>query len=109
MGGDLLLTLDSNGQSTGGDLGWFPRGIYSDELTNAAFEMEIGETRIIQDSDGWHVLQVTGHEQDRPPDSATREKLKSVSFNAWLEEVKANASITEDLEKTRSHRTCAYK
>lgn len=88
------FTLDSNGQNTGGDMGWFPRGIYSEEIDTAAFEMEIGEMRVIQDADGWHVLQVTGHEQERPLDSATREKLKSVMFNTWLDDVKANAKIT---------------
>ncbi len=87
-------TQDINGQSTGGDLGWFPRGIYSEEIDTAAFEMEIGETRVVQDVDGWHVLQVTGHEQERPLDSTTREKLKSVMFNTWLDDVKARAKIT---------------
>jgi hypothetical protein len=95
------LTTDSNGQTSGGDMGWFPRGVQTAEIDAAVFSMQIGETQIVQDINGWHVLQVIGHEQDRPVSATVLQQMQSTMFNTWLSTAKNNAKIESfDVWKT---------
>lgn len=86
-------STDTTGKSTGGDMGWFPRGVQTAEIESAVFSMQIGETKIVQDTQGWHVLQVVGHEQDRPVDANVLQSLQSTAFNTWLTQAKKDAKI----------------
>lgn len=86
-------SIDTTGKSTGGDMGWFPRGVQTTEIETAVFGMQIGETKIVQDSNGWHVLQVVGHEQDRPVEPNVLQSLQSNAFNTWLTQAKKDAKI----------------
>ena len=87
------LSQDTNTKSNGGDMGWLPRGTLSMEVETAAFGMTIGEVRSIQDSNGWHVLQVVGHDQDRPLDQNVLAYLQDKSFNDWHTTTKGKTTI----------------
>ncbi|MBP3924992.1 peptidyl-prolyl cis-trans isomerase [bacterium] len=50
---------------TGGDLGYFPKGVMVKEFEDACFSMEIGEiSNPIQTQFGWHLIQLTGKTND---------------------------------------------
>lgn len=95
------LTTDSNGKSNGGDMGWFPRGVQSAEIDAVVFSMRIGQTQVVQDANGWHVLQVVAHEQDRPIAATVLQSMQNNVFNTWLTKAKADAKVeTFDVWKT---------
>lgn len=94
-------TTDSNGKQSGGDMGWFPRGLETTEIETAAFSMQVGEIRVVQDVNGVHVLQLVGHEQDRPVASSVLQSIQSKVFNTWLSTAKNDAKVTtNDIWKT---------
>lgn len=88
------LSRDVTTRDSGGDLGWFgPDTLLVPELSDAVFQMQIGEVRgPVQTMLGYHVVQLM--------DVQTREAADSDAFNmavdqftAWLEEQRSTATI----------------
>jgi parvulin-like peptidyl-prolyl isomerase len=89
------VSLDTNTKDYGGDLGWFPKGAsaVSTEIETAAFEMTIGETRIVQVSSNWHVIQLVGKDSNRPIREDYLLSIKEAAFSQWLQKLKDAATI----------------
>lgn len=83
---------------TGGDLGWFPRGLlYLPELEQAAFELEPGQVSdVIQTRHGYHILTVLERKEKELMPTALR-KVQSNALEDWLESEKASAVIENHL------------
>ncbi len=66
-------SLDTGSAQTGGDLGWFKRGVMIPEFENSAFSMKIGEVSdIIQTQFGYHIIKLTGRKNiDEEKEGAT--------------------------------------
>lgn len=81
--------------STGGDLGWFPRGYLTQPaVEEAAFALQPGETsEIIATDFGYHILQVIARENDRPLDPEVRQALGRKALQAWLDEQRQSAQV----------------
>lgn len=78
------VSLDKATAASGGDLGWFSRGMGVPALEEAAFALQTGEvSEPVQTSYGFHVLQVL--ERASRPDP--------VAFQQWFERLKAQATI----------------
>lgn len=83
--------------STGGDLGWFPRGfLIQPAVEEAAFALQPGETSgIIQTDYGYHIIQVIAREDSRPLTSEARQVLGQKALQTWLEDQRQQAQIEE--------------
>lgn len=90
------VSTDSNTKDYGGDLGWFPKGAsaVATEVETAAFEMKIGETRIVQSGSNWYLLQLAGKDSNRPIRNDYLQMIKQTAFGQWVQKLKDASNIT---------------
>jgi len=87
------LSTDTANKNTGGDLGWFIRGVMDPAFEEAAFSLNIGEiSNPIQSGSGYHIIQLIGKEV-RPLTSSDLDSKKSKVFNDWLTSEKEKFTI----------------
>lgn len=99
-GGDfatLAASYSTDGsKDSGGDLGWFGQGAMVAEFETVAFDLAIGEiSEPVQSQFGFHIIQVLGHEI-RPLTAQEYETALDDAFTAFLEGLRAEATITVD-------------
>jgi len=86
-------SLDTNSNSSGGDLGWFGKGTMLPAFETAAFALKIGEISApVQTTAGWHVIQVLGHEV-RPLTDTEYQTAVTDAMNTWLTNQRTTAKI----------------
>lgn len=95
-----------SGKASGGNLGWFSRGMMVPEFDEAVFAMEVGElSGIVETPLGYHLIRKTGAEDGVPADyddvrDRIREFLRHVkrgaAVSAHVNELKAKARIEGD-------------
>ena len=95
------VSIDSSNNTTGGDLGWFPRRIMVKEFEDAAFALGVGEiSQPVKTDNGFHIIQVIDHQQDRPLTTSIFDQAKQSAWSKWLTDVKATMKVeTFDLWK----------
>jgi peptidyl-prolyl cis-trans isomerase C len=83
--------------STGGDLGWFPRGYLTQPaVEEAAFSLQAGEVSAIIKTDfGYHVIQVIERDENKPLTPEARQMLGRKALQRWLDEQRESAQIEE--------------
>jgi parvulin-like peptidyl-prolyl isomerase len=88
-------SLDSRTKSSGGDLGWIPRGLIAPELEVSAFGLAPGEVSDVVPADGaYYVLQVVEREAIRSLSPEVLARLRLAAFRRWLE-VRRSAAVIE--------------
>lgn len=78
------LSTDTNLKSKGGDAGWLTRDAMEASYADVAFKLSTGQiSDPVQDSRGWHILQLVGH---RTYQLSTTEydQLRQDNFQIWL-------------------------
>jgi peptidyl-prolyl cis-trans isomerase C len=90
------FSRDLASRVAGGDLGWFPRGVLSvPEVEQAAFALQPGELSGVIASDmGYHIVQTLERDPARPLDPAAADVLRKAAWQAWLDGLLAEASIS---------------
>ena len=84
---------DPGSAENGGDLGWFPRGVMVPEFEEAAFALEPGAvSEVIATDYGYHIIKSLGKEV-RPLDEALATEMQQRAFSAWLDALRAEATI----------------
>lgn len=70
----------------GGDMGWLPRGIMSQEFDDVAFnpDIELGTITPFGTDEGWYIIRVLEREEDRAIDEAKRDQLAVSTISSWL-------------------------
>lgn len=88
-------SLDESTRVNGGDLGFFPRGLLlSPEVEEVAFSQKAGTTsELFESSFGYHIVQVLEKDSARPLAPEVQQRLRTVAFESWLEQLWASAEI----------------
>ncbi|HOT93242.1 MAG TPA: peptidylprolyl isomerase [Anaerolineae bacterium] len=99
-GGDFVslartYSQDVSTRDTGGDLGFFPKGILTaPEVEAAAFALQPGQiSDVIQSSMGYHIVQVLERVPDMEIDPENLRLLREKASREWIEELRAAANI----------------
>jgi peptidyl-prolyl cis-trans isomerase D len=86
-------SIDTSTKTTGGDLGWFAKGKMVVEFETAAFSLQVGEiSQPVQTINGWHIIQVLGHEI-RPLTDTEYKAAVTEALNKWLTDQRNGAKI----------------
>lgn len=89
------VSTDESSAIEGGDLGWFPRGVMTPSFEEAAFNLPVDElSEPVQSEFGWHIILVTGHEDDRPLTTSALSAVQQNAVQRWLDEQQEQASIS---------------
>ncbi len=80
---------------SGGDLGWFPQGALTQPaIEEAAFALQPGElSPVIHTPLGYHLVQVTAVQGDRPLTPAAYRTGQRKALAAWLRERRAQSQV----------------
>jgi len=80
---------------TGGDLGWFSRGMLTQPaVEEAAFRLQPGEvSEVIQSDLGFHIIQVIESDPQRPLPAEILQQNQQAALQAWVEQQRYNANI----------------
>lgn len=103
---NLILSKTQNGAdfatlalqydpTTGGDLGWFPKGYLTQpEVEEAAFSLQAGQTSgIIKSNIGYHIIFVIERDAAHPLSTDARRALQEAKITEWLEASRAASTI----------------
>lgn len=101
-------SIDPGSKDNGGDLNFFPRGRMHQEFEDAAFALQPGEVSgIVKSPSGYHIIKVTDRKAATNPTLAEKkEEIRALLVEqeiqslapSWLQELRANAKITNTLE-----------
>ena len=87
------FSIDPGTKDSGGDLGWFGKGRMIAEFENVAFALQVGEfSQPLQTTEGWHIVQVLGHEI-RPLSDIEYTDAATANLIQWLTDQRTGATI----------------
>lgn len=91
---------DSNTSGSGGDLGFFPRGILmSPELEEAAFALQPGQfSGVVTSLLGYHIVQVVERDPARSISPESLRFLQDRALQEWVEGLWAQATVQRFVE-----------
>jgi len=90
------FSLDNFTRESGGDLGFFPKGLSAlpPEVEDAAFSLEPGQiSGVIKSYFGYHIIQVLEKDPNHPLSEEMKRAFREQKFREWLEQEKAKANI----------------
>lgn len=80
-----------------GKLGWVREGELPDEIDAVIFDMQVGEiSEPIETPFGWHIVKVTGQDDDRPLSIVQYDTAVAMAENDFLEQARAENDISSD-------------
>jgi foldase protein PrsA len=84
---------DTGSAQSGGDLGWFPRGIMVTEFDEAAFALEVGElSDAVPTTYGYHIIEVL-EKETRELTPVHTQQLQQIAFIDWLQATRMESEI----------------
>lgn len=95
-------STDAATRGKGGDLGWFSKGVQSQQIDDAVFALQAGQlSNVVSDSAGYHVLQVLETDPNRalPPDQLTSSRQKA--YQNWLQSQRGSGNVKLSLDQSQ--------
>lgn len=94
-GADFATLAYQLDPTTGGDLGWFPKGYLTQSVVeDAAFALEVGKySEIIQSDLGYHILFLLERNANQPLSVDARRTLQQQRLDEWLKAAKGTSKI----------------
>ena len=91
---------DTSTRESGGDLGFFPRGILvAPEVEEAAFALQPGQfSGVISSELGYHIVQVIERDPARPVNPENLRLLQDRAVQEWIEQLWAQATVQRFVE-----------
>ncbi len=95
MGVSFIELAKNYDEATGGDMGWFPRGVlFSQELEDKIFGLNAGEhTEIIESAGAYNIFFAAEKQTGRAMDSQVEQLAQRKALADWLEEQSRQAVI----------------
>lgn len=95
-------SLDTSTRESGGDLGFFPRGILvAPEVEEATFALQPGQfSGVVTSSLGYHIVQVIERDPTRPVNPENLRLLQDRAVQEWVEGLWAQAVVQRFIETT---------
>jgi hypothetical protein len=95
------LSTDEGTAANGGALGWFTREEMVAPFAEVAFTLEPGAiSEPVETEFGWHVIQVTERDPERPLTDLQINRLQQAAEERWLEEERAGLGVNSTLPPT---------
>ena len=86
---------DPGSAVSGGDLGWFGRGLMAPPFEEAAFSLAIGEiSEPVQSDFGYHIIEALEKDEERPKDEGTLAQERQQAFDDWLRQQVVAAEVS---------------
>ncbi len=94
-------SIDTATAPTGGDLGWFTRGVMVAPFEEVAFSLEPGQiSEPVQTQFGWHIIQVIAHETNRALTDEQISQTVTAESDRWLTDQRDAARISSVVKPT---------
>jgi peptidyl-prolyl cis-trans isomerase C len=94
-GSDFLELATSYDPTTGGELGWFPRGYLDDPaIEEAAFALQPGQySRVVETEIGYHILYLVERDASHTLQPDARRALQVNALQDWINEQRNQSEI----------------
>jgi peptidyl-prolyl cis-trans isomerase C len=91
---------DTSTRESGGDLGFFPRGILvAPEVEEVAFALQPGQfSGVVNSALGYHIVQIVERDPDRPVGPENLRLLQDRAVQEWIERLWAQAVVQRSIE-----------
>ena len=87
-------SIDTSTQASGGDLGFFPRGVLiAPEVEEVAFALQPGQSQVVQSALGYHIVQVVERDPNRQISPENLRLLQDQAVESWVESLWAEANV----------------
>ncbi len=87
------LSIDTQSKDSGGDLGFFPRGVMDPAFEDAAFKLKLNEAGVAKTDYGYHVVQVLEKDPNRAVGPEILQALGDQAINTYMETLRTQAKI----------------
>jgi parvulin-like peptidyl-prolyl isomerase len=87
------LSIDTQSKESGGELGFFPRGVLDQAFEDLIFRLKVNEIGVVKTDYGAHVVQVLAKEATRQLAPEIRQILGEERINTYMENLRTNATI----------------
>lgn len=87
------LSVDTQSKDSGGDLGFFPRGVKDPAFEDAVFKLGVNEVGTVQTDYGYHVVQVLEKDPNRAIAPEILQTLGDQAINTYMDILRSTAKI----------------
>jgi len=97
-------STDTATRASGGDMGWFGKGVQTKPIEDAVFSLQPGQlSSVIQDPAGYHVLQVLETDPNRAVPAAQLKSQRQKAFNDWLSSQRSGQDVKLSLDQAQTN------